>query len=86
MKNAKPVDQMVREFVKKISEDDLRYLNSRLGQRLGGDLGEAMVLIQAYYPELNRLLSSATNADELYNTIDAVDRAVQEAVTRRPGK
>jgi hypothetical protein len=79
----KSVDQQIKEYVKKISEEDLKYLSARLSQRLGGDLGDALVLIQDHYPEINKVLSSAPSCTELYNVIDALDRQVQEAATKK---
>jgi hypothetical protein len=74
----KSTDQQIKECVKKISEEDLKYLYTRLSQRLGGDIGEAMSLIQNQYPELNKVLSAAPTCTEVYNLIDIIDRCVQE--------
>lgn len=81
---SKSVDQQIKEYIKKISEDDLKFLSQRLSQRLGGDLGEAMTLIQDRYPELNKVLSNTPNCSELYNVIDAIDRHVQDAASKKP--
>lgn len=80
---AKSVDQQVKEYVKKVSDDDLKFLSSRLSQRLGGDLGEALALIQEQYPELNKVLSNTPCCDELYNVVDVIDRQVQEAANKK---
>jgi uncharacterized protein YqgV (UPF0045/DUF77 family) len=80
---AKSVDAQVKECVKKVSDEDLKYLSSRLSQRLGGDLGEAMSLIQERYPELNKLLTNTPNCDDLYNTIDIIDQQIQEVANKK---
>lgn len=80
---AKSVDQQLKEYVKKVSEDDLKFISQRLSQRLGGDLGEALNLIQERYPEINKVLSSSPNCIELYNAIDVLDKQCYEIVSRR---
>jgi hypothetical protein len=72
------MDQQIKEFVKKISEEDLKYLHMRLSQRLGGDIGDSMSLIQNNYPELNKVLSTATTCNEVYNLIDLIDKCIQD--------
>jgi hypothetical protein len=66
----KPVDQQIKECVKRISEEDLRFIYYRLSQRLCGDLGEALAFINSNYHDLNSILSSASSHAELYNMID----------------
>ena len=81
--NKQLLDHQIRECVKRISDDDLKYLGIRLSQRIGGDLSESLVLIQDYYPELNKIFTSAINSNELYNTIDALDKIVDETLSRK---
>lgn len=80
---AKSVDQQIKECVKKVSEEDLKFLAARLSQRLGGDLGEAMTLVQERYPDLNKVLTNTPSCTDLYNVIDAIDRQVQEAASKK---
>jgi uncharacterized protein YqgV (UPF0045/DUF77 family) len=80
---AKSVDQQIKECVKKVSEEDLKFLSQRLSQRLGGDLGESMSLIQERYPELNKVLINTPSCTDLYNVIDVIDRHVQDAANKK---
>jgi uncharacterized protein YqgV (UPF0045/DUF77 family) len=80
---AKSVDQQIKECVKKVSDDDLKFISQRLSQRLCGDLGEALSLIQEKYPEINRVLSNASNSLELYNTIDVINNQMYEISNKR---
>jgi uncharacterized protein YqgV (UPF0045/DUF77 family) len=80
---AKTVDQQIKECVKKVSEEDLKFLSQRLSQRLGGDLGEAMSLVQERYPDLNKVLTNTPSCSELYNVIDTLDRQIQEAASKK---
>ena len=76
-------DQQIRECLKKVSEEDIKFLSGRLSQRLGGDLGEALTLVQDRYPELNKILSSAMKSVELYDLIDTLDRQIQEVPNKK---
>lgn len=79
----KSADHQIKEYVKKISEDDLRWLAIRFKERMGGDLADALGFIQDNYNELNRLLSNAPNADSVYDVADLIDRNLQEEIKRR---
>lgn len=80
------LDYQIKECIKKISDEDLKYIGIRFYQRIGGDLSEALILIQNNYADLNKLLTTAINANELYNTIDLIDKLVQEALNRKSVK
>lgn len=77
------VEYQIKECVKRISDDDLKYLHFRLSQRLGGDLGDAMTLIQDHYTDLNKVLSNATSCTELYDLVDMIDECIQDVVERK---
>ncbi len=79
----KSVDHQVKECVKKISDEDLRWLSVRLRERVGSDLAEALLLIQERYSDLNRILSNTPNADAVYDVADIIDKHVQDEVKKR---
>jgi hypothetical protein len=79
----KSVDHQVKEYVKKISEEDLRWLAIRFKERIGSDLAEALLLIQDHYNDINRLLSNTVNADAVYEVADIIDRYIQDELKRR---
>lgn len=81
--SVKSVDHQVKECVKKITDDDLRWLTVRFKERVGGDFAEALVLIQDKYTELNRLLTNTPNSDAVFNVSDVIDKYITEEIKRR---
>jgi hypothetical protein len=81
--SVKSIDHQVKEYVKKITEDDLRWLSVRFKERVGADLAEALLLIQERYSELNRLLTNTPNSDAVFNVADVIDKYVTEEIKRR---
>lgn len=81
--SVKSVDHSVKECVKKIPEDDLRWLQIRFKERVGSDLAEALLLIQERYHELNRILSNTPSSDAVFNVADVIDKYVSEELKRR---
>lgn len=82
MKNSKQ-DYTIRDAVRKISDDDIRFLYMRLTQRFGGDIAESLVLIQDEYPDLHRLLSGTISADGVYDIVDSIQKSIQDEWKRR---
>lgn len=83
VRSVKSVDHQIKEYVKKISEDDLRWLSVRLKERVGSDLSDALAMIQEKYGELNRLLSITPNAEAVYDVADLIDKYGQEELKKR---
>ncbi len=78
----KKVDSLLREYVSKTSDDNLKFLNSRLSQRLQGDLPEALDFLSTT-PEVDRWLGSSKNAWELYDNLDVLGYSVEKECERR---
>lgn len=72
----------IKEYVRKLADDDIRLLHMRLSQRLGSDLAEAIEFMQKN-PEVDYWLSASKNADDLYDMVDAIDHLVQNETKRR---
>jgi len=83
MKNNSKQDLAIRDIVRKIEDDDVRFLHMRLSQRIGGDLAESLILIQDNYPELDNLLADTPNAEAVYDIVDIVQKSVQDEWRRR---
>jgi len=79
MKNC---ENSVREYVRRLSEDDLRFVNSRLGQQLFGDRAEACMFL-AQNREIDRWLSSANTANEFYDGLDLIADFADRECARR---
>ncbi len=73
---------VVKEYSRKISDDDVRFLAMRLSQRIGADVAEAIELLQRNQ-ELDHWLSLSKNANDLYDMIDLIDSTLQNEAKRR---
>jgi|SRR5262252_5168084 len=78
----KKVDTLLREYTSKLSDDNLRFLDSRLGQRLSGDLPEALSFL-AQTNDMDRWLSSAKGAIEFYDMVDTLAKYVEREYKKR---
>lgn len=82
MKKEKNDNSLLKEYVKKLSMDDLNFLISRLSQRLSGDMSEAAEFMQRD-KELDRWLSLSTNSQEWYDKIDKLQEFIKLEIDRR---
>ena len=76
-------DVMLREYFNKVSDDDLKYIYTRLNQRLSSDMGDAVNALSRS-DELDRWFSSAKNSWEFYDMIDLAQRYAEREVRNRP--
>lgn len=81
MKNNKFSDTL-KDYVKRLSDDDLHFLNVRLSNRLGGDVGEAVEFLQKN-SEIDRWLALSNNATEFFDMVDLVDQQLQYEAQKR---
>ncbi len=72
----------VKEYSRKLNDDDLRFLQMRFDQRVGQDLGEALEFIQRN-SDMDHWLSLSKSASDLFDMIDVVDVAIQNEAKRR---
>lgn len=72
----------VREYVRRLNDDDLQYLQMRLFQRIGSDVAEAIELIQRN-SDMDHWLGLSKNANDLFDMIDSVDLSIQNESRRR---
>lgn len=73
---------IVVEFVSSISDDDLKFLTSRLTERLQGDIAEA-VEFMSHYKQLDAVLATAKSADDIFEFCDQVTDVLQKECKRR---
>lgn len=71
-----------KEFVKKVNDDDLRFLHVRFSQRIGSDMAEAIQYLQRI-PEMDRWLSTASTSQEFLGMVDHVENCIQNEFFRR---
>jgi hypothetical protein len=70
------------EFVSSLSDEDLRFLNSRLTERLQGDIAEALDFI-SHFKAMDAICSAATSSDEVYNICDQIAEFLQKECKKK---
>jgi hypothetical protein len=78
----KKLDNVLKEYVSRASDDTLKLLAGRLTQRLAGDLPDALNVLSETH-EMDRLLCSAKTADDLYDIVDDIQEHVERELSRR---
>lgn len=76
------VEVLLRDYVSKLSLDNLRFLTERLNDRYSGDLAEALDFL-AKNSELDRWLSSAKSGVELFEMIELIQEYVTKEFSRK---
>lgn len=77
-------EAIVREYVKRLSDDDLMYLGVRFKQNLFGDKADVAEKL-SQDEEIDRLLSTSTCSEELFAMFDLVAACVKMELNRREG-
>lgn len=78
----KKIDTVVKEYVNKLSFDNLKYLVERFSNRIGPDLSECIDFISKN-SEVDKLLSSAKSGPELWAVVDLVASYVEREFSKR---
>jgi hypothetical protein len=78
----KKPETILKEYVGRLSEENLRFLIYRLDQRLGADLAEALDLMSSC-SDLDKWFGSAKSSDELYDMIDVAQAHVRKEIQRK---
>lgn len=73
---------VVIEFANTLSEEDLRFLISRLNDDLQGDLDEAINFMSNSKP-IDHILSSTKTAIDLYDACDQIAEILQRENRKR---
>lgn len=73
---------LLKEYCQRLSEEHLRFLSAKLGQRLNGDVGDAIEFLSKN-KELDKWFVSAESSDQFYDMIDlAYNAIVKECESR----
>lgn len=72
----------LKEYVGKLSDEDLSFLYSRFTQRLSGDLPDALEIVSKT-PEVDRWLASAASSEEFYVLVDQLTEYIEKEKKRR---
>ena len=78
----KKVDTMLKEYVSRLSMENLKFLNLRLHQRIGSDLAEAIDSL-ASANDLDRWFGAARSCEEFYDMLDKTQEYVERELNRR---
>lgn len=81
----KKPEVIVREYVSKLSDDNLSFLETRLTERYGGDVSEALELI-GRSSELDKWLSTAKSGHEFFDMIDSITDCIDKEAKKRLNK
>lgn len=73
----KPIDVYLKEYCKRLSEDDFRYLHQRSTQKLFGDTADVLNFLSKT-KELDKWLSSAASCSDLYEMLDLFNSIVEK--------
>lgn len=75
-------DLMLKEYSKRLSDEDLRFLNVRFTQNLQDDRADIFNKLSAD-KEMDNWLRSAANGEELFDMVDKVSEFVLRESKRR---
>ncbi len=78
----KKSESFLKEYVFKLSDDNLKYLHNLLAQRLSGDLAEAVDFLSGNN-DIDRWLALAKNSTEFYDDLDLVTKYTVNEFNRR---
>lgn len=78
----KKTDLIIREYVSKLPFDTLKFLTERFRDRVGSDLADAIEIISKS-SDMDKILATAKNADEFFNSLDFIASFVEKEFTRR---
>jgi hypothetical protein len=76
---------IVREYVGKLSDENLRFMQTRLQNRLAGGVAAAVDYLSAV-PEVDKWLSTAKSGDEFFEMVGLVTDHVERETKRRYSK
>lgn len=73
---------VLREYATSLNDDELKYLLMRLDQRFGGDVGEAVLLLQ-HNEGIDNWLRTARSYEEFFRLLDVVQNHMEYESKRR---
>lgn len=80
-KTVKKID-FLKDYILRLTEEQLRFLDLRLKHRLTGDLADAVTFLSTN-PDMDRYLASSKNYEEFYDAIDIVQKSIERESRRR---
>ncbi len=80
----KKPETVLREYTKRLSDEDLRNMNSLLTQRLSGDTARALDYLSRI-PDMDRLLRDQKSSGKLFDVLEKIQTSVVEEMEKRYG-
>ena len=81
----KNVDSSLREYVRRLSDEDLRFLYDRFSANLSGDRPQILDLL-ATNKEADRWLSTAADSTDFFERLDVIGDLITKEHLRRSGR
>lgn len=78
----KKPDATVREYLKRLPDEEVQFLSGRIGQKLGGDVSAVAEMLQKDN-SIDRLLASAGGANEWFDILDRIGELAQHELSNR---
>jgi CRISPR/Cas system-associated endonuclease/helicase Cas3 len=73
---------VVAEYVSSVSEDTLQFLNTRLTEKLFGDLAEALEEMSKD-KRMDNILSDASSSESVFNLLDEIKDVVYKECKKK---
>jgi len=74
---------ILREYISNLPDEDIKFLEGRLNQRLSGDIAEVLNFMERT-SKVDSILSKTRTADDLYDIVDSVHSMIEEEYQNRP--
>lgn len=78
----KKPDSLLKDYAKKLSNDDLDYLDDRFKQRLCGDYADIASFL-SHHKHVDNWLGSAADYGDYFNMIDVIGETVSKEIQSR---
>jgi predicted transcriptional regulator len=75
-------DVFIKDYVNKLSEDDLKLLFSRMSEKLSGDYAEAINFLDKTN-EFSKWFHSAKSSNDLYDMLDKTFKFIEKEHGKR---
>lgn len=83
----KKKDVVLKEYVRSLSDEELKFVCSRLSHVYGRREGDVADTVEKFQenPDMDRLLASTKDADALYEIVDEVSEYAEREIKSRSG-
>jgi len=79
----KKSDNLLKDYVSRLTTEELRFICFRLDQRIGSDLSDALNIISKNV-DVDKWLQTARNGEEFYDMVDTIFEYADREIGKRP--